>query len=577
MTEDGAGWRDNDESAPKLRRIRGLLRRPSARHLGAFLLFQAFWLAWMVPRLVGSHGDPILSSLATESSVFMWSMEWWAHAVGHAANPLLTSAVWAPTGMNLAWVTTLPGPALLLAPLTRVAGPIASFNTLSLLAPPLAAWTAYLLAHRVTRRIAPSLVGGFLFGFSPVLIREIQQGHLNLSMLFLLPLLPYLILRRVEGTIGRVSFVLLLSAVLVGQFSIFIETFATATVVGVLVGVVAWLLAPEGTRKRLFETGKLVAVSYVVVAVVVSPYLYTAFAYPDVAKPHGFSGIALGVVKLGDLQHFVRPGRAMALGPALGHDRPNVNFWYFGFPLLLILALFWVRERRDWKVRVLAVGFVLSVILALGPRLPVFGHAIPLPWTLFVHLPLLGRARPGRMVAYAFLIASLCAAMWVSQTKGPFRHVLIRWSLVFLAIVTILPKYWANIWTTNVQTPAFFSTGLYRQYLCPGETVLPVDPKNNRQVYWQVEARLYFRTANWYPGFVPVDYTGKHFVGRLTRGKLRPRDGPALRAFVADHGVTAVILGGAPAATARFASMLGVTPQFVGGVGFVRAAPCPSS
>jgi hypothetical protein len=540
------------------------------------MLFQAFWLAWMGPKLLGG-GYRILSSLDSEASVFVWSLEWWARAATHASNPLITRAVWAPTGMNLAWVSTLPGPSLVLAPLTRVAGAAASFNVLVLLTPPLTAWTAYLLAHRVTRRPVPALAGGFLFGFSPVIMREIQQGHLNLSMLFLLPLAAYLIVRRLEGSVGRVSFVLLLAAVLVGQFSIFIETFATATLIGVLIGVGAWVFAPPTTRRRMLDVGKLVTISYAIVAVMVSPYLYTAFAHPDVAKPRGFAGLALGVRTLGDLERFVRPGPALALGPRLGEHRADVGFWYFGLPLLLILAIFWVRGRRDWKVRTLALGFVLCVILALGSSLPVFGHKIPLPWTVFAHLPLLGRARPGRLVAYAFLIASLSVAMWASQVRGRSSQTLLRWGLVCLAVVSILPKYWSNIWTTDVRMPAFFTAGDYRTSLCPGETVLTVNPSIYRPVYWQVQSHLSYRAVTSYPGFVPVDYQDRHFAGRLARGKLRPRDGPALLAFVARHGVTVLVVDGVPREVlGRFASMLGVTPQAIGGVNLMRLAPCPS-
>ena len=33
-------------------------------------------------------------------------------------DPLFTDTIWAPGGVHLAWVTTLPGPALLFAPIT---------------------------------------------------------------------------------------------------------------------------------------------------------------------------------------------------------------------------------------------------------------------------------------------------------------------------------------------------------------------------------------------------------------------------------------------------------------------------
>jgi hypothetical protein len=89
---------------------------------------------WILPHL----SDRVLSVLEQEASVFVWSLRWWPHALGRGANPLFSDAVWAPTGINLAWVPTSPGPSLLAAPLTvslGPVGPVVAFNLLSLAAP----------------------------------------------------------------------------------------------------------------------------------------------------------------------------------------------------------------------------------------------------------------------------------------------------------------------------------------------------------------------------------------------------------------------------------------------------------
>jgi hypothetical protein len=33
----------------------------------------------------------------------------WPHAIGHGLNPIYTHAIWAPGGVNLAWVPSMPG------------------------------------------------------------------------------------------------------------------------------------------------------------------------------------------------------------------------------------------------------------------------------------------------------------------------------------------------------------------------------------------------------------------------------------------------------------------------------------
>src|SRR5207253_473088 len=98
---------------------------------------------------------------------------------------------------NLAWVTALPGPSLLLAPVTLAFGPIVSSNLLALAAPALAAWAAYLLCHHLTGRFWPSIAGGFVFGFSSYEMAQ-MRGHLNLLLTFPIPLAVLLVVRQLD-------------------------------------------------------------------------------------------------------------------------------------------------------------------------------------------------------------------------------------------------------------------------------------------------------------------------------------------------------------------------------------------
>jgi hypothetical protein len=316
----------------------GRLRSVAVRHGAAFVLFAAVWLLAMGPRILGDMDDRMLSSVPREASVFIWSLQWWAHGWGFSSNPLLSPIVWAPTGLNLGWVATSPGPVLLAAPITLAAGPIVAFNVLTLITPPLTAWTAYLLAYRLTRVFPAALLAGFLFGFSPDVMREIESGHLNLSMLFLLPIAVYLVVRRFEGSLSPRAFVVLLALVIVAQFSIFIETVATLAVVGAFVGGAAVLMAPKSARRHILETAGMVALSFVLAALIVSPYLFTIIAYPRAEKP-SFQGLASGASEPNDLLRLVIPRRGVALGPPVQFGlQPDINYWYFGFPLLAALV-----------------------------------------------------------------------------------------------------------------------------------------------------------------------------------------------------------------------------------------------
>ena len=62
----------------------------------------------------------------------------------------------------------------------------------------MAAWTAFLLCRQLSRRVAPALAGGLLFGFGTYESVE-TVNHLNLALVALVPLAVLLVLRRYAG------------------------------------------------------------------------------------------------------------------------------------------------------------------------------------------------------------------------------------------------------------------------------------------------------------------------------------------------------------------------------------------
>ena len=61
-----------------------------------------------------------------------------------------------------------------------------------LLSPALSAWTAYLLCRALRAGTMPSLVGGFLFGFSPYVLTNLT-GNPMLTMVALVPVFALLV------------------------------------------------------------------------------------------------------------------------------------------------------------------------------------------------------------------------------------------------------------------------------------------------------------------------------------------------------------------------------------------------
>jgi len=133
----------------------------------------AAWIVYAALSLL-FFGLPIINHLSqtyigggTDPICHIWSIAWWPYAIEHRLNPLITHALWAPAGYNLVWGTDIPGPSLIIYPITRIFGPVVSYNLLCLLAPPAAAASTFVLCHYVCGRFWPALVGGYIFGFSP--------------------------------------------------------------------------------------------------------------------------------------------------------------------------------------------------------------------------------------------------------------------------------------------------------------------------------------------------------------------------------------------------------------------------
>src|SRR5205085_6261001 len=189
-------------------------------------------------------------------------------------NPLHPNSIWAPEGVNMAWVTGVPGPALATWPITHLFGPIVSSNSVAVLSPALGGWAAYLLCRRAAPAFWPAVAGGYLFGFSTYEVAQ-MHGHLNLFLVFPVPLAAYLVVRYVDGSLPGGRFVAGLSAVLILEFSISTEVFASMAFFGALALFGCWWRLRD-RRHVISRAIVLVGTAYAVTGLIVSPYLVAA-------------------------------------------------------------------------------------------------------------------------------------------------------------------------------------------------------------------------------------------------------------------------------------------------------------
>jgi hypothetical protein len=521
---------------------RAVAGRYRGQHLLALLAYGCLSLALFGPWILGRMNTWFLSASTQDGSIFIWMFRWWPYAISHGISPLHTTVAWAPTGINLAWVTSVPLPAVALSPVTAVFGSFFAFNLVELAAPALAAWTAYLLCRHLVGAFLPALAGGFFFGFSPYLIDEFGMGHPNLSLVFLVPLAAYLVVRLLDGSLPARLVIPLLGVVLGAQLYISTETFATLTLMGGLFALIGLAAGPLWRRRLRAAIGP-VAGAYAVAAVLGIPLFYAAAAWPRPYKPILFATIGHGAQGGGDFLRYLIPGRFTLLWDG-SHWGGYGNPWYLGVPLLVLLILFVVTERGRRSTWLLAAGVLVTLVLSIGDTFAVFGARI-LPWRLAAALPLLSSAQPGRLVVYAFLLIAVITARWLARPRRPALRV----ALAAAAALVILPNFPGDVWASRVPVPAFLTQGIYHRYLRPGEIVWIVDPHHDRQMIWQARTGFSFRLAGGFFGVTPSGLPappGTAMQAYLGTGAIADASVADIRAFLAGHRVGAVLMAEQP-------------------------------
>jgi len=542
--------------------LRHLVRRTPAwlAALGAYLLVSFFYLA--IP--VISHPGRDLIGFGHDPDLFVWMLAWWPHAIFHGTNPFVTHAVWWPQGANLAWDTSIPGLAMLAAPVTLLGGPVLAYNTLTVLLPALAAWTAYLLCRHLTGSFWPSLAGGYLFGFSPYVFGQ-TEGHLHMTSVFLVPLIALVLVRNVQGSLTGARFVLALAALLALQISFSTELAFTLTLAIAVSLAMAAIFTPA-SRRRIWLLLPQLVVSYLVAAVIVSPLL----AYALLHLRHG--AFHPPGAYPADLLNLVIPTHLTALGwswttSIAGDFKGNAseNGAYLGLAWLAILGWFAWSFRRVAAARLLVALFTLGVVLELGIRLEVDGHdSITLPWRLVSKLPLFENVLPVRISMFVALAASVCVAWWASSRAAPRTA---RVALTALAIASVVPSLWLNVWHAHPSRPAFFTQGTYRACFTPDDNVLMLPfPNRSDAMLWQAESQFAFRMANGYVNSgAPPGVPDAALVRGLERRTV-PTDPRPLLAWARGQGVTKIVVAGPKArAWARLLASF-ERPQRLGGV-----------
>jgi hypothetical protein len=514
--------------------------RPDWRRVSlAAFLYLLVAAVFFARGLLGHHGYYI--GRETDPPQTMWFFKWWMFSIAHGYNSFLTDWVWAPLGINLAWTAFVPIPAWLSIPLQVTVGEPATYNVITTLMPPLAALAAFLLCRRITGAFWPSVLGGYIFGFSSYMLDELQR-HLNLLCIFPVPLAVLVVLKKLDAEMSSRRYAIALAALLVVQFLCSVELFTTVTVFGFLALLLAAILFGPETRTRLAGLVAPTIVAYLINLLVLSPYLYYLLEFGTPHSPIWEPGRYSA-----DLAGLFVPRQTIGLGSielVAAVARRCAFFQNSDYVGIVVLALIEVFRRRYWPVpagRLLTLMLLAIVVAAMGPALHFCGRSVlPMPWAIVKWLPLISIALPMRLMMYAFLVIAIMAAMWFASSAA---RPATKWIAAALILLSIAPNPFASFWVSRLDLPAFFADGAYATELEPREVILPLPwGERGNSMYWQLQSDMYFRMAGGYTGeFAPFEFARMPVANYFYGGIDLPEPADQLKAYIARFGVQAVI------------------------------------
>jgi hypothetical protein len=536
-----------------------LAARPASGLVGTCALSVLVLCLLVGPRvLLHPAGSAVGVNPASDFQVMTWSLAWWPWAVRHGVDPLHTHLLWPPAGFSTLWMTTIPVPALLALPVTLTAGPLVAYNLLMLLAVPLAAGAAYLLCQELTGRVAPSLVGGLLFGLSPYMLGHTLSQHLDLTFVFPVPLLALLVVRYVRGRTSSRCLVAGFAALLLLQLGSSFELFLDVTLFVALGFALAMLGSSAGRRRTLLRASGLVALSYTACLPVLVPIALLALSAAHAPLRYAPADFAIDLLNVIVPTPTLLPGTVHSARALSQHFVSNVGEQdgYLGVPLLLVAL---AAVRAEWRRGAWLAGALLlvSLLLSLGPTLTVGGRAfMALPFAL-ARLPLFGNALPARMSLFSTLAAACLCALWLSRVQRPW----LRLGAGALVMLSLLPNFaparrlpgaWsvsaAFGWSTPHTPRGFGESRTWTRVIRPGSTVLVV-PTGDRTAasYWQAKTGMRFALAIPTTPFVPPRIAAAPVVLGLVNDDLRALAGPRLaaarlRAFMLADRIRVVVL-----------------------------------
>ena len=445
------------------------------------------WRLWLGLGAMAATGDPG----PADNDLIAWFMRYAADAIAHGHLPaLVTTALNAPHGINLMWNNSVLLPAVALAPVTLLGGPLVSLTVLATLGYAGSATAMYWLLRRHGASAAAGGLGGAVFGFSPGMVNA-GIAHYGLQFAVLAPLMVEAVASLLTGrgaAPGAGAWLGLLASaqVFTGE-----EMLSCVVIACLVLAVVLGVSRPSAVRARLGAAILGLGVGAAVALLLCGYALWRQFHGPlaEHGSPWPIAEFGNGLGAFVNPQAQLVFHTASSAAYAASHGANSAEYLaYLGPPLLVLVAGVTVWYWRDLRVRAAGVTWAVLEALSLG----VNGPLLPFHW--LQGLPVLSDMLPSRLSILADGAAAVVLAFGLDlarssapRTAGPLRRAGPA-VVALLAAAPLVPRPVAAI--PGAKVPAGWDTVFTRLHLPSSASVLVVPLPYSQQgeaMLWQAD------------------------------------------------------------------------------------------
>jgi len=335
---------------------------------------------------------------------FLWDFWAFKNAIFTHTNPLFTSYIYYPIGVNLAFSTTSFFNAALSIPLQLIWDLPHAYIFVWLTSFALSGYGAFALMRYLGGSAKVAFISGLIFMFCPYHFAH-ALGHMNLVAIAWIPLYALFFFKTIREN-KRSNPVI---AALFLSLTAFSDFYYVIYLVALSVLIVAYYVWTERQQAPFAGVVQRIALTFVIFAGLASTLLFPMFR----ELLHGGYMYTTGYSQYSaDLLAFFVPSRLHPLfgaevAPLYSHLTGVAESTVFLGFVGLVLSILAIVKLRTREVRFWALALGIFLVLSLGPVLHVNGAvvrvpdaipyignaAVPLPYYVLMHLPVFSIAR----------------------------------------------------------------------------------------------------------------------------------------------------------------------------------------